>query len=131
MGMRVVTVNDVLDGHVALDIECLDRVYLNGYVPILQSSGQVVAFLCQHLGYPFPSPALFDKIGQRFRAAVMIQAPGLDGVPSRGQRSSAIVKASCTASSASWRSPRTRVSVATARPHSSLKTRPTSVVNAR
>jgi len=70
MGLRVVTVNDVLDGHVALDIECLDRVYLNGYVPILQSSGQVVAFLCQHLGYPFPSPALFDKIGQRFRAAV-------------------------------------------------------------
>src|SRR6266545_6596399 len=70
MGTRVVTVNDVLDGHVALDIECLDRIYLNGYVPILQSSGQVVAFLCQHLGYPFPSPALFDKIGQRFRAAV-------------------------------------------------------------
>jgi hypothetical protein len=70
MGTRVVTVNDVLDGHVALDIECLDRIYLNGYVPILQSSGQVVAFLCQHLGYPFPSPALFDKIGQRFRTAV-------------------------------------------------------------
>src|SRR6266516_3768643 len=70
MATRVVTVNDVLDGHVALDIECLDRIYLNGYVPILQSSGQVVAFLCQHLGYPFPSPALFDKVGQRFRAAV-------------------------------------------------------------
>jgi hypothetical protein len=34
MGTRVVTVNDVLDGHVALDIECLDRVYLNGYVSI-------------------------------------------------------------------------------------------------
>jgi hypothetical protein len=29
MGTRVVTVNDVLDGRVALDIECLDRVYLN------------------------------------------------------------------------------------------------------
>src|SRR6266516_2658752 len=70
MATRVVTVNDVLDGHVALDIECLHRIYLNGYVPILQSSGQVVAFLCQHLGYPFPSPALFDKVGQRFRAAV-------------------------------------------------------------
>jgi hypothetical protein len=26
---RVVTVNDVLDGHVRLDIECLDRIYLN------------------------------------------------------------------------------------------------------
>jgi hypothetical protein len=39
MGARVVTVNEALDGHVALDIECLDRVYLNAYVPILQSSG--------------------------------------------------------------------------------------------
>ena len=26
---RPVTVNDVLDGHVALDLECLDRIYLN------------------------------------------------------------------------------------------------------
>jgi hypothetical protein len=25
------TVNELLDGHVALNIECLDRVYLNGY----------------------------------------------------------------------------------------------------
>ena len=32
----VVTVNDVLDGHVGLDVECLDRIYLNGYVPNLQ-----------------------------------------------------------------------------------------------
>ncbi len=32
MGARVVTVNDVLDGHVALDIQCLDRIYLNAYV---------------------------------------------------------------------------------------------------
>ena len=70
MGARVVTVNEVLGGHVKLDIECLDRVYLNAYVPILQSSGQVVAFMTQHLGLPIPSPALFDKIGQRFRRAV-------------------------------------------------------------
>jgi len=34
---RVITVNDVLDGHVVLDIECLDRIYLNAYVPILHS----------------------------------------------------------------------------------------------
>ena len=53
-----------------LDIECLDRLYLNAYVPILQSSGQVVAFMTQHLGLPIPSPALFDKIGQKFRRAV-------------------------------------------------------------
>jgi hypothetical protein len=36
--VRVVTLNDVLDGHVALDIECMDRIYLNAYVPILQTS---------------------------------------------------------------------------------------------
>lgn len=48
---RDVTVNEILDGQVALDIECLDRIYLNAYVPIPQSSGQVVAFLTQHLGF--------------------------------------------------------------------------------
>ena len=67
---RVVTVNDVLDGHVVLDIECLDRVYLNAYVPILQSSGQVVAFMTQHLGKPIPSPALMEKISTKYRRAV-------------------------------------------------------------
>ena len=63
--------NDVLDGHVTLDIECLDRIYLNAYVPILQTSSQVVAFLSGHLGFPFPSPALFRQMGDRFRKAVL------------------------------------------------------------
>src|SRR5499425_2345437 len=70
MAQRVVTVNDVLGGHVVLDIECLDRVYLNAYVPVLQSSGQVVAFMTQHLGKPIPSPALMEYVGTRFRKAV-------------------------------------------------------------
>jgi len=47
MGAHVVTVNDVLDGHVALDIQCPDRVYLNAYIPKLQTSAQVVAFLSE------------------------------------------------------------------------------------
>jgi hypothetical protein len=67
---RVLSIGDVLAGHAVLDLECLDRVYLNAYVPILQSSGQVVAFMTQHLGLPIPSPAIFDKIGQRFRREV-------------------------------------------------------------
>jgi hypothetical protein len=75
---RVITVNDVLDGHVALDIECLDRVYLNAYVPILQTSSQVVAFLSGHLGFPFPSPALFRQMGDRFRKAVISFADAND-----------------------------------------------------
>jgi hypothetical protein len=65
-----ITVNDVLDGHVQLDLECLDRIYLNGYVPNLQVGGQVVSFMTAHLGYPIPSPAIMDKIGTAFRKAV-------------------------------------------------------------
>jgi hypothetical protein len=80
MGARVVTVDEVLGGHVALDIECLDRVYLNAYVPILQSSGQVVAFMTQYLDLPIPSPALFDKIGQKFRRSVASFAEA-NGIP--------------------------------------------------
>jgi hypothetical protein len=67
---KPVTVNDVLDGQVALDLECLDRIYLNAYVPNLQVGGQVVSFLTAHLGYPIPSPAIFDKIGTGFRRAM-------------------------------------------------------------
>src|SRR4051812_37125558 len=65
-----VNVNDVLDGHVALDLQCLDRIYLNAYVPNLQVGGQVASFLTQHLGNPIPSPAIFEKIGAAFRKAV-------------------------------------------------------------
>ena len=74
MAGRVVTVNDVLDGHVVLDLQCLDRIYLNAYIPTLQTSAQVVAFLSGHLGYRFPSPALFNQLGQRFRRAVTAYA---------------------------------------------------------
>ncbi len=65
-----VTVHDMLDEQVALDLECLDRIYLNVYVPNLQVAGQVVSFLTQHLGNPIPSPAIFEKIGTAFRKAV-------------------------------------------------------------
>jgi hypothetical protein len=67
---RLITVNDILDGHVGLDLECFDRIYLNGWVPNLQVSGQVVNFLTHHLGFPIPSPAILEKIGLRFRRAV-------------------------------------------------------------
>jgi hypothetical protein len=67
---NVVNINDALDGHVVLDLECLDRIYLNAYVPNLQVGGQVVTYLTRHLGNEVPSPALFKRIGDRFRAAV-------------------------------------------------------------
>lgn len=66
---HIVMAAELLDGHPALDIECLDRIYLNACIPVLQSSGQVVAFMTQHLGKPIPSPALMEHIGTRFRRA--------------------------------------------------------------
>jgi hypothetical protein len=35
----VANINDVLEGHAALEIECVDRLYLNAYVPALQVGG--------------------------------------------------------------------------------------------
>jgi hypothetical protein len=69
MAKRPVTTADVLDGHVSLDLECLDRIYLNGYVPKLQVGGQVVQFLALR-GFPIPSPAVINRIGDGFRRAV-------------------------------------------------------------
>ena len=86
---RVVTVNDIFDGHVGLDLECFDRIYLNGWVPTLQVPGQVVSFLTQHLGFPIPSPAILERIGLRFRTAVAEFAAD-NGIPvirfAKGQR---------------------------------------------
>ncbi|HWD09545.1 MAG TPA: hypothetical protein VHA57_10665 [Actinomycetota bacterium] len=66
----VANINEVLAGHVAMELSCVDRLYLNAYVPNLQVGGQVVKFLVSHRGNPVPSPALFEQNGNRFRKAV-------------------------------------------------------------
>jgi hypothetical protein len=66
----VVTVNELLDGQVVLDIECLDRIYLSGFVNSLQTPGGVIYFLHDHRGMPIASPAVFTQIGDQFRRAV-------------------------------------------------------------
>lgn len=78
--VSVANINDVLEGHVALEIECVDRMLLNAYVPALQVPGQLVRFLCGHLGHPIPSPALLGRIGDRFRAQTRRFA-GEHGIP--------------------------------------------------
>lgn len=75
-GPRVVTVNEVLDGHAVLDVQCLDRLYLSGFVQGLQTPGGVVFFLHQIRGMPIASPALFEQIGTAFRAAMRSFADG-------------------------------------------------------
>jgi hypothetical protein len=68
VGVTTTNINDILEGHVTLEVECVDRMLLNAYVPNLQVAGQVVNFLCGHRGNPVPSPALFAQIGNRFVA---------------------------------------------------------------
>ncbi len=55
------TVSEILKQHVTLDIESVDRMYLNGYVPNLQMDGELVKFLVKHRGKPVPSPALLRQ----------------------------------------------------------------------
>ncbi len=62
------TIAELLDKHVTLTVDCFDRIYLNGYLPKLQTSGSLVTFLTEHRGNPIPSPALLNKISQQFKA---------------------------------------------------------------
>jgi RHS repeat-associated protein len=55
----------LLEGHVSLHLDFLDRIYLNGYVPRLQTSGQVAWFITDHLGMPRPVSGGLRAAGQR------------------------------------------------------------------
>jgi hypothetical protein len=60
------SVSEVLKGHVTLEVEGIDRMYLNVYVPQLQREQGVVNFLRYHRGYPFASSALLAPISDAF-----------------------------------------------------------------
>jgi hypothetical protein len=64
------SVATILRDHVSLSTSCIDRLYLNGYVPRLQTSGQLCAFLNDHLGNQIASPALLRPLHDRFVHAV-------------------------------------------------------------
>lgn len=56
----------IIKNHVTLSATCIDRLYINGYVPTLQTSGQLCYFLKEHRGNPIASPALFRPMRERF-----------------------------------------------------------------
>jgi hypothetical protein len=105
--LAVVTAADMVAGHVRLDISCLDRVYLNGYVPRLQTPGGVVYFFHDHRGKPIVSPALFEPIGEKFRKDVNEWARA-NGVPvirfKAGERKADVMAPCLDAAAASGRS---------------------------
>ena len=51
------TAAEVLEGHVTLEVESIDRMYLNLYVPQLQRELGVVGFF-KHRGFTFASGAV-------------------------------------------------------------------------
>jgi hypothetical protein len=64
--MATPNIETIIRDRVTLTVDCIDRLYLNGYVPRLQTSGQIVGFLRDHLGNPIPSPALLRPLHDRF-----------------------------------------------------------------
>jgi hypothetical protein len=45
-----VTAAGMMAGHVTLDVSCIDRLYLSGYVPRLQTPGGVIYFFHVYRG---------------------------------------------------------------------------------
>ena len=64
------TVATVLRDHVTLEVEGIDRMYLNVYVPQLQRELGVVGFLRNHRGHLFASSALLAPISDAFLQAI-------------------------------------------------------------
>ncbi|MGH3606188.1 MAG: hypothetical protein ACRDQI_19460 [Pseudonocardiaceae bacterium] len=74
------TVADVLDDHTVFEIECIDRMYLNVYVPQLQYAAGLVGFVHRQLGLPIASTAPLGKISDAFTAGIRRYARD-QGVP--------------------------------------------------
>jgi hypothetical protein len=63
------TVADVLADHVVFEVECIDRMYLNVYVPQLQYAAGLVGFVHRQLGLPIVSTAPMAPISEGFTQA--------------------------------------------------------------
>ena len=83
------SVAEVLTDRVRLEIESIDRMYLNVYVPGLQYTSGVASFFQAHRGHPFASSALMDPISKDLIAGLHRMCRDL-GVPmidfEKGQR---------------------------------------------
>jgi hypothetical protein len=64
------SVGDVLAEHVVFEIECIDRMFCNVYVPGLQYAAGLVAYVHRQLGLPIASTAPLARITEAFDKAV-------------------------------------------------------------
>jgi hypothetical protein len=63
----VPNVAEIIKDHVTLELRCIDRLYINGYVPRLQASGGVIDFLVRACGQKIASPAVFGQLTDAFK----------------------------------------------------------------
>jgi hypothetical protein len=74
---------------VTFELEAIDRMYLNAYVPSLQTGGGVVYFLKTQLGVRVPSTAMVAPMTERFVKAIehFVEREGIGLVTfEKGQR---------------------------------------------
>jgi hypothetical protein len=86
------TVRELLEDKVELDIEGIDRLYLNAYQPRLQTGGGVVGFFREHRGAVVASTTLMGPMSQAFVADMhrFAKREGVEIVQfERGQRKDA------------------------------------------
>ncbi len=72
----------LLRDHVTLTCRSIDRLFLQAYVPKLQTVGQVCRFLIHQRGFKIPSSAAFGQIGEAYVAAIHRWAEA-EGIPIR------------------------------------------------
>src|SRR5271167_2715507 len=64
------SVDDVLCEHVVFEVECIDRMFCNVYVPGLQYAAGLVGYVHRQLGLPIASTAPLARITEAFDKAV-------------------------------------------------------------
>jgi hypothetical protein len=81
--------------HVVMELECIDRMYLNAYVPQLTSEGGIAAFCRGYLGHRFASTKQAVQMTARFVKSIetFIQREGLELVRfKKGQRKDEVLQ---------------------------------------
>ena len=82
-------VAEILTNHVTFELEAIDRMYLNAYVPSLQTGGGFVYFVKTQLGARVPSTTVVAPMSEQFVAAIerFVATQGIDLVTfEKGQR---------------------------------------------
>jgi len=89
-------VAEILQNHVTFELEAIDRMYLNAYVPSLHTGAGFVYFVKTQLAARVPSTMMVAPMGERFVEAMerFAETEGVDLVTfEKGQRKDDVAQA--------------------------------------